>query len=163
MNRIVYLGVFVVSALVLGLGVLFLCAATAVPERMPLAIVLFVIGVIGAGWSAFSYRRWADRQPAALAARITDLAAQNDGELALSQVMSAFDVPASAAQAGMDELLQKGQCHREPRGDQIFFIFPGLKEQKLIRKCVYCGSTFPVKQSLQKCPNCGGNLELVKE
>jgi hypothetical protein len=162
MNRMVYLGVFIVSALLLASGVLFLCAATVVPERFGLAIVLLVLGAIGAGWSAYAYRKWANVQPGALAARITDLAAKNDGELALSQVMSAFGVPASAAQAAIDELLSKGQCRREARGDQVIFVFPGLKEHKVVRKCIYCNSTFPVKQALQKCPNCGGSLELVK-
>ena len=163
MNRIAYLIVFVVSALVLGLGLLFLCAATVEPSRFAIAAILIVLGALGAGWSAYSYRRWAGVQPGALSARITDLAASNAGEVSLAQVMSAFDVPASVAQAGVDELLNKGQCRREPRGDQIFFVFSGLKEQKVVRKCVYCGSTFPVKQALQKCPNCGGALELVKE
>ena len=163
MNRLVYLGVFIVSALILAGGLLFLCAAVAVPERFPLAIILLIIGAIGAGWSAFAYRKWSSVQPEALAARITDLAAQNDGELAISQIMSAFDVSASVAQAGIDQLVAKRQCRAESRGTQTFYIFPGLKEQKVARKCTYCGSTFPVKQALQKCPNCGGNLELVKE
>jgi hypothetical protein len=163
MNRIIYLGVFIVSALILALGVLFLCAAITVPERLPLAIILFLLGAMGAGWSALSYRRWADIQPAALAARITDLAVANDGELALSQIMSAFDVPAPVATAAIEELAQKGQCRREARADQVLYVFPGLKEHKVVRKCVYCGSTFPVKQALQKCPNCGGNLELVTQ
>ncbi len=163
MNRIAYLIVFIASALLLGLGVLFLCAAVTVPERMWLAIVLLVLGAIGAGWSAYGYRRWASVQPGELAARVTDLAAQNNGELALSQVMSAYGIPASAATAAMDELVNKGQCRREARADQVIYVFPGLKERKVVRKCAYCGSTFPVKQTLQKCPNCGGNLELVTQ
>ena len=162
MNRFIYAGVFIASALALAVGILFLCAAISIPERWFLAIVLLILGAGGAGWSAFAYRRWASVQPGELAARITDLAAENDGELALSQIMSAFDVPASVATAALDELAQKGQCHREARGEQTLYVFPGLKEHKVVRKCVYCGSTFPVKQALQKCPNCGGNLELVK-
>jgi rRNA maturation endonuclease Nob1 len=76
--------------------------------------------------------------------------------------MSAFDVTASAAQAGLEILMQNGACQRETRGEQEIFTFPGLQEHKVERRCPFCGSAFPVKQSLQKCPNCGGNLELVK-
>ena len=161
MNRLIYLAIFLVAVLALALGLVFLCAATTEPSRLAVAVVLLLLGALGAGWSAYAYRTWSLVQPAALSARITDLAARNDGELSLAQVMSAFGVPASIAQAGMDELLNKGQCQREPRGADIVYIFPGLKEHKVVRKCVYCGSTFPVKQPLQKCPNCGGNLELV--
>jgi hypothetical protein len=160
-NRILYLGVFLASALVLALGILFLCAAITVAERLPLALVLLVVGAIGAGWSAFAYRRWASLQPAALAARITSLAAVDDGEVALAQVMSEFGASAAVATTAFEELAQKGQCRRELRGDRVVYVFPGLKEHKMVRRCTYCGSTFPVKRPLQKCPNCGGSLELV--
>ncbi len=162
MNRLTYLGVFVASAVVLALGLLFACAAIAVPARWPLAIILVGLGTMGAGWSAFSYRKWADSQPAALATRITDLAASQQGEVTLAQIMSALNVTASVAQAGLDVLIQNGACRREMHGEQDIFILPGLKEHKVERKCPFCGAAFPVKQSLQKCPNCGGNLELVK-
>ncbi len=163
MNRIVYFAVFVVSCFVLGLAMLFLCAAVSAPERWPLAIVLLVVGAAGTGWSGLSYSRWLGRQPGALAARITDLAEQNSGEISLAQVMSALNVPAAVATAAMDDLQQKGQCHMEPRGEKTLYVFPGLKERKMVRKCVSCGSTFPVRDPLQKCPNCGGNLEVVEK
>ena len=44
MNRLTYGGVFAVSVLLLGAGVLFLCAALSVPARWPLALVLLVLG-----------------------------------------------------------------------------------------------------------------------
>jgi hypothetical protein len=163
MNRILYLAAFTGSAFVLGVGLIFLCAATTVPERMPLAILLLILGAVGAGWSAFAYRRWLNTQPAALAVWLTSLAAENNGELAVAQAMPSFGVTAQAATAALDELVQKGLCHREARADQVIYVFPGLKEHKLVRKCAYCGSTFPVKQALQKCSNCGGALELVNQ
>lgn len=163
MSRIVYLAAFVASAFVLALGVLFLCAAITVPERAPLAIVLLALGALGAGWSAFAYRRWSNEQPSSLAVQITSLAADHDGELAISQVMSALGATESAATAALAELAQKGQCRREAHADQVVYVFPGLKEHKMVRRCAYCGSTFPVKQALQKCPNCGGALELVAQ
>ena len=162
MNRLTYGGVFAVSVLILGAGVLFLCAALSVPARWPLALVLLVLGGGGAAWSAFAYRKWTDRQPATLAARITELAAQNSGEVSLAQIMASFEVSAEVAQAGLNVLAEQGACRREPQGEQIVFVFPGLKEHKVERRCTSCGSTFAVKEPLHKCPNCGGNLELVK-
>lgn len=163
MNKIVYLAVFIVSCFVLGLASLFLCAAVSLPERWPLAILLLVVGGAGAVWSGLSYGKWAARQPGALAARITRLAEQNSGEVSLAQVMADLKVPAEVATAAMDDLQAKGQCHLEPRGEKTVYVFPGLKERKMVRKCVYCGSTFPVRDPLQKCPNCGGNLEVMEK
>ncbi len=163
MNRIIYFAIFFASTFVLGLGLLFLCASAMVPERMVLAVILLGLGAIGAGWSAFAYRRWLNMQPSALAVQITSLAADNNGELALSQVMSSFGATELDAAAAFAELVQKGQCRREARADQVIYVFPGLKERMMVRKCAYCGSTFPVKQALQKCPNCGGALRLATD
>jgi hypothetical protein len=163
MNRIVYFAVFVASSIALGVALLFFCAAVNVPERLTLAIVLLVLGGAGVGWSGLEYGKWLRRQPKALAARITELADQNSGEISLAQVMSALKVQGEEAMAAMNDLQQKGQCHIEPRKETMMFVFPGLKERKMVRKCVYCGSTFPVRDPLQKCPSCGGNLELVEK
>ena len=161
MNRILYIGVFLVSALVLALGLLFLCAAATVPGRAPLAVILLALGAIGAGWSARGYRRWRDLQPEQLAPRITLLAAENQAELSLAQIMSSLGAPADAALRAVESLAQRGECQREPREGKMIYVFPGLKERKAVRRCKYCGSEFPVKQPLRKCPNCGGQLELV--
>ncbi|MGE5140524.1 MAG: hypothetical protein ACM3JD_13735 [Rudaea sp.] len=162
MNRTLYLGVFLVSAVLIALGLLFLCAAVSLPERMPLALILLFIGAIGAAWSGLSYRRWRNLQPDELASQITALAAKNKGELAVTEVMSAFAAPADAVNSALGMLLDKGQAHREHRADRIVYVFPGLKEHRVVRRCMYCGSTFPVKEPLHKCPNCGGELELVQ-
>ncbi len=162
MTRISYLIGLVVSVIVLALGILFLCAAISVPERWPLALVLLVAGAIGAGANAYLYRRYTSLQPGNLSVGITELAHQNNGEVGLSQAMSVLGVPADAATAAFEELVSKGQCHRELRQGQVIYVFPALQEHKMVRRCMYCGSTFPVKTPLQKCPNCGGTLELVK-
>ena len=162
MNRTVYLGVLLLSALLLALGLLFLVAATSVPGRLLPASALLILGAIGAAWSGLSYRRWRNMQPDQLASQITALAAANQGELAVSQVMSAFAAPAESVNSALGLLLDKGQAHREHRADRIVYVFPGLKEHKMVRRCMYCGSTFSVKEPLYKCPNCGGDLELVQ-
>jgi hypothetical protein len=163
MNRLLYLVVFVVSALLLALGLLFLCASSVSAGRAPLAIVLLILGAGGAAWSAFAYRHWAARQPGTLASRITELASQNHGEIAVAQVMAALNLPRDAVAAGLDRLVSDGQCHPEAREGGTVYIFPTLQQHKVVRKCAYCGNTFPVKEPLEKCPNCGGKLEMVKE
>jgi hypothetical protein len=163
MNRIVYFAVFVVSCVVLGVALLFLCASVYEADRMIMAIALSVVGGAGVIWSGLSYNKWFNRQPGALAPRITRLAEQNSGEISLAQVMSALKLPADVATAAMADLQQKGQCHMEPRGEKTMYVFPGLTERKVERKCPYCGATFPVRDPLQKCPNCGGDLDVAEK
>lgn len=162
MNRTVFLGVFAVSAVLIAVGLLFLVAASSLPGRLLPAFTLLGLGAIGAAWSGLSYRHWRNLQPDELAPQITALAAKNKGELAVTEVMSAFAAPAEAVNSALGVLLDKGQAHREHRADRIVYVFPGLKEHKMVRRCMYCGSTFPVKEPLHKCPNCGGDLELVQ-
>jgi hypothetical protein len=162
MKRVLYVGFFAVSVLMLSGGVLFLCAAISVPARWPLALVLLILGASGAAWSALSYRRWADRQPATLAARITELAARNSGEVSVAQIVASFAVSAEEAEVGLQRLVERGTCYREAQGEQVLFLFPDFKEHKVERRCQSCGSTFAVKEPLHKCPHCGGELELMK-
>lgn len=161
--RLVYLALLIFFSVLIGLGLLFALAATAVPERGVIAFLLLAVGIVGVAATTWLYSRWHGRQPAILGARITDLAERTNGELSMAQVMAAYNVPASVAQAAMDHLVEKGQCHAETRDGELRYVFPGLKERKMVRKCPYCGSTFPVRQPLQQCPNCGGNLELVEK
>ena len=163
MRKLFYAAIFVVFSMILGTSLLFLAASGEVPERKVTAAALMAVGLIGASATAISYSRWYGRQPAVLAARVTDLAAKGDGEVSVAQVMSTMGVPASVAQAAMDKLVEDGQAHSESRGGQTLYVFPGLKERKVVRQCPYCGTMLPVREPLQKCPNCGGNLELVKQ
>jgi rRNA maturation endonuclease Nob1 len=97
-----------------------------------------------------------------LAGRITDLAAAHDAEVTLAQVISALDVPDDIARTTLADMEAKGLCHRELRDGRAVYVFPGLKESKVVRRCSYCGSEYSVREPLHKCTNCGGPLEIVK-
>jgi len=69
----------------------------------------------------------------------------------------------SAALEALALLEGRGQCYPEPREGREFYVFPGLEETKVVRRCAYCGNEFSVKTPLHKCPDCGGELELARE
>jgi hypothetical protein len=129
-----------------------------------LAIALLVIGGGLAAWSGRTLRRLRELDPENLSDRITALAGESGhGEVTLSEVVAELQVPDEAALEALSTLESRGQCHREHREGREFYIFPGLKTLKVERRCTYCGSTFSVKTPQQKCPNCGGDLELVRQ
>ena len=75
-----------------------------------------------------------------------------------------------AAEAGADEdalyrLLRALTVEGifEEREGRTFYLFPGLRERKVVRRCAYCGNEYSVREPLHKCPNCGGTLEIVKK
>ena len=164
MKRAILMAAFVVSVVFLILGLIFLCAATTNPGRLPLSVILLVIGGGVAAWSALTWRRDQQLEPERLADSIIDLArARGGAEVSLAQIVAELNVPTEAAQRALGVLERRGECHRERGPEKDLYVFPGLVEVKVVRRCAYCGSEFSVKKPLHKCPNCGGELELVRE
>ena len=163
MNRTVAIVALAVSAVLLALGLLFLCAATREPSRFLLAGALLVCGGGLAAWSGLALRRLRDLDPENLSDRVTELARASDAEVTLSQVVAELGVPDEAAVAALNLLERRGQCYRERRGEREFYVFAGLKPSKVSRRCPYCGGEFSVKTPVYRCPHCGGDLRLERE
>lgn len=156
------LGAFLGGVLCLAGGMIFLCAATRNTARLPIALALLVVGGGLAAWAGFRWRRARQLSPDVLDDRITALADSRDAEVTLAQIVSALDVPDDAARAALSRLEANGVCHQERREGKTVYVFPGLKESKVVRRCTYCGNEFSVREPVHKCPNCGGNLEIVR-
>lgn len=155
-------GTFLIGVLLLAGGLIFLCAASQNAARLPIALVLLLLGGGLAGWAGQRWRRARQLSPDVLDDRITNLADTQDAEVTLAQVVSALNVPDDAARAALARLESRGICHQERRGDKTIYVFPGLKASKVVRRCSYCGNEYSVREPLHKCPNCGGTLEIVK-
>jgi hypothetical protein len=153
---------FLVGAVSMAGGLIFLCAAADSPGRLPVALALLVIGGGLAGWAGFRWRRARALSPAVLDDRIIVLADRQGAEITLSQVVSSLGAPDEAARAALARLEANSLCYQEQREGRTFYLFPGLKESKVVRRCAYCGSEYSVREPLHKCPNCGGTLEIVK-
>ena len=161
-NQKLTLTAFFTGVLFLTGGLIFLCAAVETAIRLPLAIVLLVIGGGLVAWASLRLRRAQQISPDTLDDRITNLAAAHDAELTLAQIISTLDVPNDAARAALAQLETEGLCYQERREARTFYVFPGLKKKKVTRRCSYCGNEYSVREPLHKCPNCGGSLEIVE-
>ena len=163
MNKTLALIVLVIGGLMLGLGLLFLCASIRAPQRLVMAALLIVIGGAGVAWAGTTWRRLSDIEPKRLADRIVEMArAQGKFETTSAEAVAGLAAPAATVQAALEILQTRGEVVPEQRDDRRVYTFPNLKESKVERRCPYCGSQFPVKQELFKCPHCGGNLELKR-
>jgi hypothetical protein len=153
---------FFASALLLALGLIFLCAAVDNPARIPVAAALLIVGAGVAMLTAWRWRQARRLAPDILDTAIADLAASSDAEVTVAQVVSGLDVPENAARAALARLEAQGLTHPERRDERTVYVFPGLQESKVVRRCTYCGNEYSVREPLHKCPNCGGTLEIVK-
>ena len=157
------LAAFLVGAVLITGGLIFLCAAVESSRRLPIALALLVIGGGLAAWAGFRWRKARSLSPEVLDDRIIALADQHDAEITLAQVVSSLGVPDEAARVALARLEANGLCRREQREGRTFYHFPGLRESKVVRRCAYCGNEYSVREPLHKCPNCGGTLEIVKK
>lgn len=144
-------------------GLVFLCAASqGIASRFLVALVLLTLGAGLSAWAGLRWRRVRDLAPDVVESRIVALADAHDAELTLSQILSDLHIPEGVARSALSRLEAQGLVRPERREDRLVFTFPGLRESKVVRRCAYCGSEYSVRQPLHKCPNCGGNLEIVK-
>jgi hypothetical protein len=153
---------FLAGVVMLTGGLIFLCAAVDQPSRLFVATALLVLGGGLAAWAGLRWRRARSLSPDVLDDRITSLAASSEAEVTLAEVVGRLSVPDSAARAALARLEANGFCHEEQRSGKSVYVFPGLKEDKVVRRCSYCGSQYSVREPLHKCTSCGGSLEIVR-
>jgi len=153
----------IVAVPLLALGVVFLIAAVGRPSRILVAVVLLSIGSLSLLWSVLTLRREAEISPESLATGIVDLARTLGGEVTVAQVQAQFHIPNQMAFGALERMCGHGECQREQRPDHDVYVFKSVMPAKVIKRCAYCGSTFPVKSPMRECPNCGATLEVVKE
>jgi len=163
MNRTLSFLVIGVAVVLFVVGLIFMCAATSNAGRLPLALILLVVGAGLAFWGGASLRRIVSLTPEKLSDRITQLARQSGGEVTQAQVVGALGASDEAVAEAFRLLAERGQAnldYREERGE--VYVFPGLKAAKVVRRCESCGTEYSVKEAIYVCTQCGGKVELVR-
>ena len=151
----------VLSIPFLTLGLIFLIAASSL-SRAAVAIVLLGAGLALLIYAIRRLRRLASISPEALRTGAVDLARRMGGELTVAQLRAEYRLSSEQAAEVLEELTAEGTCERDHRPDRIVYVFRGLQESVTRRVCPYCGTELPVREALNKCPNCGAQLELEK-
>jgi hypothetical protein len=163
MNKTVALIVLIVGGFTMGLGLLFLCASIRAPQRLVLAALLIILGGGGVAWAGTTWRRLSEIEPKRLADRIVEMVKlQGKFETTAAEAVAELSAPVANVQAALEILGSRGDAVPEQRDDRRVYVFPNLKETKVVRRCPYCGAQFPVKQAITQCPSCGGNIELQR-
>ena len=152
---------FAIAIMVLGiamglLGVIFLLA----PGHGVQGIILLVLGIILIATSANRLKVLAQLSPEGIEQQLAAMATGSNGEITVASAAGVTHLDDGTIRATLDRMLQQGMIQIEHRQGVEYYIFPGLREQKMVKKCPYCGNEYPVVQHLRTCPSCGGNLEI---
>ncbi len=138
------------------LGLVFLIA----PGRAGTGLVMLVFGIVIIGFAASRLKAMQALSPEGVEQQITRVAADSNGDLTVGAVAGQTGLPDSAVRDALQRLLDKGLTRIELRDGVEHYVFAGLKQEKMIKKCPYCGNEYPVSQAGRTCPSCGGNLEV---
>lgn len=152
---------FAIALLLLGVllalvGLVFLLA----PGRAVKGIILLGIGGALIGFAASRLKVMAQLSPEGVEQQLTAMATGANGELTVTSAAGVTHLDETLIRAALDRLLQQGMVKLEHREGVEYYLFPGLHETKMVKKCPYCGNEYPVNQHLRTCPSCGGNLEV---
>lgn len=146
----------VLGALLGLLGVVFLIA----PGRAVTGLIMLVIGAVLIGFAASRLKAMKAVSPEGVEQHITQVAADSNGDVTVASLAGQTGLDDAVLRDGLDRLLRKGMVQVEVRDGTEHYLFAGLKEEKMIKKCPYCGNEYPLSQAGRTCPSCGGNLEV---
>jgi Zn finger protein HypA/HybF involved in hydrogenase expression len=150
------IAIMVLGSLLGLLGIIFLLA----PGRAMTAGIMLIIGSILIAVALNRLKVMAELSPEGVEQQLTAMATGSNGEITVTSAAGVTHLDDSTIRVALDRLLQQGMVKVEHRQGVEYFIFPGLHEQKMVKKCPYCGNEYPVAQHLRTCPSCGGNLEI---
>jgi hypothetical protein len=145
-----------VGALLGVLGLVFLIA----PGRAGTGLVMLIIGLALVAFAASRMKTMKGLSPEGVEQQITSVAAAANGDVTVSALAGETGLEDGLLRAGLERLLNKGMLQVELRDGTDHYLFPGLRQEKMVKKCPYCGNEYPVAQAGRTCPSCGGNLEV---
>ncbi len=154
--------ILIAGAVLLAAGLIYLLAGMRQPRYLLVCLLLLAAGAGLAAWAGRRWQRARQLAPEVLDARIARLAAKQEAQVTLAEVIGGLGVPEPLARAALERMAAGGLCHQEARDAGPVYVFPGLQESKVVRQCPYCGSTYSVREPLRKCSSCGGDLQIIK-
>jgi hypothetical protein len=161
MKKIVAIILFIIGALAIGLFLLFLMAGSKFIGSIGLPALL--VGVVALVLGFNLNRSYDTNTPTSIDNSVTTLASQKNAMLTADLIVAELGYTRTQALESLDRLQGKGACHVELKESGQVWVFQSVKAKKMIRKCSFCGRTYPVAEPVTKCPNCGGDVILQTE
>lgn len=156
-------GLVLLGALLGLLGLIFIIAAAQEPAHGPAGWIMLGIAVALIIFAASRLRAMKTLSPEGVEQQITAVAAGANGEVTVASVAGVTGLDDAHIRQGLERLVSKGMARLDHRDGTDYYLFAGIKLEKKIKRCPYCGNEYPLAQAGRTCPSCGGNLEIVSE
>ena len=163
-NRtITYLGACVLGLAVLFVlfGLIFVLGSQGQASTLLVGIFMIVVAVAAGAFTARKLANLAGQTPDAIDDRVLNLATMSGGEVTPGEVTGALQVPVAEVQASLERLVTKGLAEMKVRDGDLYYVFPGIATVRKVKRCAYCGTEVPLRETGMRCASCGGQLEIV--
>ncbi len=160
-KKIFYYILIVIAVFFMGFGFLFLIASAGDPSRLNIAAVSGFIGASLIYFSLSAIRHIDYNSPSNLGPLIIKIAGKNNGYFSAREVMARLGITFASFDAAVKSMLSEGLAVEEMLAEgMVYKVVTAAAAAK--RKCEFCGSEFNVRDTVTKCPGCGGNVTVIK-
>lgn len=143
------------------LGLLFLIASQGIASRLITGFILLIIGSGICFVGAFLVKTAFSLTPNQILSSILNLAKVSNGYLTKEAIIAELGNYPQVDKA-INDLLINQTALIDPGHIRTRYVFPDFLHDILIKACMYCSSEYPVRDPVQKCPQCGGDISLQK-
>lgn len=143
------------------LGLLFLIASGGASSRLIVGFVGIIAGS-GLGFLGGIFIKTAfSLTPEQILNSILSLAKRNNGYLTKEAIIAELGNYPQVEKVIQSILIKQTAIVDYSTGRQTY-VFPDFLHEIIVKMCVYCNSEYPLRDPIQKCTQCGGDIKLQK-
>ena len=156
--------IIVIGSLACALGCVFLATGVfAVISRHTTGLLPGAILFFGGGGAVYlsvkGLTRLRETSPEFLKPALMSAARDFGGRMTLREISSELGISSIHAGAVVNYLIGEKQCVVEDVGEETTYFFPDAALPPEVT-CRWCGETFRKNPGVERCPHCGGNIEI---
>jgi hypothetical protein len=144
------------------LGIMFVMASGEKMSRLGTGIILLIFGLTFLIFGIRLFRAGIAVSPSKIKERILKLAARNHGELP-EDVLTGEIGKSDILDFALQSMINSGMAGKTLRKGRTFYLFSEFNMTLVVKQCPYCGNDYPVRDDIEACSSCGGDLKISVE
>ncbi len=153
---------FILGLALLVLGIMFIIASGDEMRRIITGIILSSSGLLLLATGIRFYRKGISISPERIKEKILKLASQNHGELPENVIIGEIG-KSDILDFQLISMINAGIAKKTFRDGQTLFLFSQFNMKLVVKQCPYCGNDYPVRDDIETCSSCGGDLKVSIE
>jgi len=143
------------------LGLIFLIASEGQSSRLVSGIILVIFASGTAFLGGSLLKKAFDLSPEQVKNAILALAKENNGYLTKESINAVLG-PYPEVDMSIEAMVLDGSAVLDSSSLRAVYVFPDFLHEIVEKYCSYCDTRYPLRDPIQKCTQCGGDIVLKK-